>query len=128
MSIAGVTESEIHQYAERYCRSVVWLWLIGGCVYASISGGFGGFPILALFFPGIFFACAIAWAGFNVTVNLLSFIRWLIDTLEANGRLRGWPGHALVLGALLAWLVRRAVPIYLAVLYLRLARSIFNQP
>lgn len=113
---------ELIQEAEMHCKLVVWLWLIGGCIYASISGGFSGLPILALFFPGIFVACRIAWAAFNVYINLRS----AVDALEARGSRAAW----LLCGLCLAWSVASMMvaPVWFAVLYLRLVRGLLHQP
>jgi hypothetical protein len=120
---ATATPTEfLDRRAEAYCRSVVWLWLIGGGVYAVCTGRILSLPMLLLFIPGIFVACGVAWAGFNITITVLSLVRRLIDRLEAEDRLHGCTACVLAVAALMAGLARLAVPTCLAVLYVQLAR------
>lgn len=116
------TDKQLAHEPELHCKLVIWLWLIGGGIYVICTGRILSLPPLLLFFPGIFVACRIAWIGFNVYVNLVSWV----DALEARGSRAAW----LACGCGLLWWVGAMLvgPIYLAVLYVRLIRGIFYQP
>src|SRR5258708_22091332 len=124
MEVSNWTDNEYKQHAQSYCRSVVWLWLIGGGVYTACTGRTIELPMLLLFVPGIFVACVVGWIGFNISTNMLPIIRRVIDALDRKGQLNRSPGQAMIVAAMGAGLMRWAVPVYTAVLYVRLARAI----